>query len=42
MQLAIIQREQIIGVAGFHAIDWTRRSTSIGYWLAADRQERAP
>ena len=38
MQLAVIQREQIIGVAGFHAIDWTRRSTSIGYWLAADRQ----
>jgi ribosomal-protein-serine acetyltransferase len=38
MQLAVIQQEQIIGVAGFHAIDWTRRSTSIGYWLAADRQ----
>ena len=38
MQLAVIQREQIIGVAGFHAIDWTRRSTSIGYWLAANRQ----
>lgn len=38
MQLALIQGEQIIGVAGFHAIDWTRRSTSIGYWLAADRQ----
>ncbi len=38
MQLALVQNEQIIGVAGFHAIDWTRRSTSIGYWLAADRQ----
>ena len=38
MQLAVIQGEQIVGVAGFHAIDWTRRSTSIGYWLAADRQ----
>ena len=38
MQLAVIQGEQIIGVAGFHAIDWNRRSTSIGYWLAADRQ----
>ena len=38
MQLALVQGEQIIGVAGFHAIDWTRRSTSIGYWLAADRQ----
>ena len=38
LQLAVVQGEQIIGVAGFHAIDWTRRSTSIGYWLAADRQ----
>jgi ribosomal-protein-serine acetyltransferase len=38
MQLALVQGEQIIGVAGFHAIDWARRSTSIGYWLAADRQ----
>jgi ribosomal-protein-serine acetyltransferase len=38
MQLALVQHDQIIGVAGFHAIDWTRRSTSIGYWLAADRQ----
>jgi ribosomal-protein-serine acetyltransferase len=38
MQLALVQDVQIIGVAGFHAIDWTRKSTSIGYWLAADRQ----
>jgi ribosomal-protein-serine acetyltransferase len=38
MQLALLQGKQIIGVAGFHAIDWTRKSTSIGYWLAADRQ----
>ena len=29
---------RIIGVAGFHGIDWTRRSTSIGYWLAAAHQ----
>jgi ribosomal-protein-serine acetyltransferase len=38
MQLALLQGERIIGVAGFHAIDWTRRSTSIGYWIAADQQ----
>jgi ribosomal-protein-serine acetyltransferase len=38
MQLALVQGHQIIGVVGFHAIDWTRKSTSIGYWLAADRQ----
>ena len=36
VQLAIVRDERIIGVAGFHGIDWTRRSTSIGYWLAAD------
>lgn len=38
MQLALRQDDRIIGVVGFHAIDWTRKSTSIGYWLAADRQ----
>ncbi|HEX2702133.1 MAG TPA: GNAT family protein [Solirubrobacteraceae bacterium] len=38
MQMAILDGEQIIGVAGFHRIDWTRRSTSIGYWLAEDHQ----
>lgn len=38
MQLAITADERIIGVAGFHAIDWNRRQTSIGYWLAADQQ----
>jgi ribosomal-protein-serine acetyltransferase len=32
MQLAVLQGERIIGVAG------TRKSTSIGYWLAAERQ----
>lgn len=38
MQLAILDDGQIIGIAGLHAVDWTRRSTSIGYWIAADRQ----
>jgi ribosomal-protein-serine acetyltransferase len=38
MQLAVTSDERIIGVAGFHAIDWNRRQTSIGYWLAADQQ----
>jgi ribosomal-protein-serine acetyltransferase len=31
---------RIVGVAGFHAIDWVNRSTSIGYWLTADTQGR--
>jgi len=38
MQMAIVGGERIIGVAGFHRIDWARRSTSIGYWLAEDQQ----
>jgi ribosomal-protein-serine acetyltransferase len=38
MQMAIVCGERIVGVAGFHRIDWTRRSTSIGYWLAEDQQ----
>jgi ribosomal-protein-serine acetyltransferase len=38
MQMAIVNGERIVGVAGFHRIDWTHRSTSIGYWLAEDQQ----
>jgi ribosomal-protein-serine acetyltransferase len=38
MQMAILAGERIIGVAGFHRIDWTSRSTSIGYWLAEAHQ----
>ena len=38
-QLAIVEPGgEIAGVAGFHRIDWANRATSIGYWLAADRQ----
>ena len=29
---------QIVGVIGFHAIDWNNRSTSIGYWLSESHQ----
>jgi ribosomal-protein-serine acetyltransferase len=35
---AIVEDEKIIGTIGFHRIDWNHRSTSIGYWLAEDRQ----
>jgi ribosomal-protein-serine acetyltransferase len=38
MQMAIVSGERIIGVAGFHRIDWTDRSTSIGYWLGKSQQ----
>lgn len=30
----------VAGFIGFHAVDWNHRSTSIGYWLAADQQGR--
>jgi ribosomal-protein-serine acetyltransferase len=37
-QLAIAHERQLIGVVGFHSIDWTNRATSIGYWLAHAQQ----
>jgi ribosomal-protein-serine acetyltransferase len=39
-QAAIVDGDEIAGAIGFHAIDWQNRSTSIGYWLAEDRQGR--
>jgi ribosomal-protein-serine acetyltransferase len=38
--LAIVDEANIIGVIGFHSVDWTHRSTSIGYWLAQPHQGR--
>jgi ribosomal-protein-serine acetyltransferase len=38
--LAVVDGLSIIGVIGMHRIDWTHRSTSIGYWLAEDCQGR--
>ena len=41
MQLALVEADgAIAGVAGFHRFDWQNRATTIGYWLAADRQGR--
>lgn len=31
-------RGELAGVIGFHSIDWTNASTSIGYWLGAEFQ----
>jgi len=39
-QAAIVARRAIVGVVGFHHVDWANRSTSLGYWLARDRQGR--
>jgi ribosomal-protein-serine acetyltransferase len=33
---AIVLDGRIVGGAGFHGVDWINRSSSIGYWLAAD------
>ena len=35
---AIVFRGAIAGVVGMHRIDWPNRRTSLGYWVAADRQ----
>jgi ribosomal-protein-serine acetyltransferase len=37
---AIVDRGRILGVIGFHGIDWLHRSTSLGYWLAGDVEGR--
>ncbi|HEX2128892.1 MAG TPA: GNAT family protein [Solirubrobacterales bacterium] len=39
-QLALVDRGEICGVTGFHRVDHENNTTSVGYWLAADRQGR--
>ena len=33
LQMLVLADGRIVGVAGFHGVDWQNRSTSIGYWL---------
>jgi ribosomal-protein-serine acetyltransferase len=34
LQMAIVaEQARIVGMVGFHGIDWQNRSSSIGYWL---------
>ena len=40
LQAAIVEGGEIVGVIGFHSVDWRNLATSLGYWLAADRQGR--
>ena len=41
LQTAIVDPDGgIVGVVGFHGVDWLNRKTSIGYWLAHDEQGR--
>lgn len=37
-QAGIYFKGKLVGVAGFHAIDWENRKTSIGYWLGEESQ----
>lgn len=39
-QCAIMDAGRIIGIVGYHRVDWANRGTSIGYWLAAREQGR--
>lgn len=38
LQLGIWYEENLVGIIGFHRVDWTNHSTSIGYWLVEDCQ----
>lgn len=31
-------RDQLVGVVGYHSIDWPNRKVEIGYWQSADTQ----
>jgi ribosomal-protein-serine acetyltransferase len=37
-QAAVVCEDGIVGVAGYHSVDWTNRTTSVGYWLAEEHQ----
>lgn len=37
-QAGIVFGGKIIGVIGFHIIDWSNKKTAIGYWLSEDYQ----
>jgi ribosomal-protein-serine acetyltransferase len=39
-QAAIVTGKGIVGVVGYHAVDWPNRSTRIGYWLDEAHQGR--
>jgi len=39
-QAAIVGDGRIVGVVGFHGVDWANRATSLGYWLAHGEEGR--
>ncbi|HEY0756290.1 MAG TPA: GNAT family protein [Ktedonobacteraceae bacterium] len=36
----ILYQGQLVGIIGFHTVNWSNRQVEIGYWLAADFQGR--
>ncbi len=38
LQLAIIEDGAIVGVLGYHRVDWDNLSTSVGYWISERSQ----
>jgi ribosomal-protein-serine acetyltransferase len=39
-QAGIWSTDELIGIIGFHHLEWANRSTNIGYWLAERHQGR--
>jgi ribosomal-protein-serine acetyltransferase len=39
-QSAIVAEQRIVGVVGFHGIDWLNRAAGLGYWLDEAHQGR--
>jgi len=37
-QTAIVSDDLIVGLVGFHGVNWPNRATSLGYWLAERHQ----
>lgn len=37
-QAAIVEGQRIIGIVGFHSVDWSSAATRIGYWLSEAEQ----
>ena len=39
-QVALVTEDRIVGIVGFHSVNWPHGSTSIGYWLDEGHQGR--
>ncbi|MBM7703960.1 GNAT family N-acetyltransferase [Metabacillus iocasae] len=39
-QAVIVYQNQIVGMVGFHGINWANQSTSIGYWIGERFQNK--